>query len=269
MSDFNVVIVAVDSAMDAVTLFQREISDLNAHVTFDSRSLLEALYRKIAFARDAVESVQNQIDALQAATADSSEDSEIFSVGEETCELHSMLWKRQTILRSLEQIQVSCSDYLSELLEQFQMYASSCQTQADEAIRFMGRYIHDLNLISNREASELGTYRASEGYYVCVLDASLHPSTAEHICAAQRSGQPTRLIIDRSGVAQRRENSLQDIPVRSEFDRDEYPMALFLEGGTGADVAYLEGPDNRGAGSYIAWQLRGVPDGAEVRIRVV
>ena len=155
------------------------------------------------------------------------------------------------------------------ILNQFLEIHATCNNQSEDAIRFMGQYIHDINLISNREANCLGTYRATTGYYVCVVDSALYPATAEHIRSAQNNGHPTRLTIDRSGASQRRTESLQNIPTRREFDRDEYPMALFSEGGLGADVAHLEGTDNRGAGAYVGWQLRGVPDGAEVRIRVI
>lgn len=46
-------------------------------------------------------------------------------------------------------------------------------------------------------------------------------------------------------------------------------MAVFEEGGQGADVEYIEGHDNRGAGSSIGWQMRGFPDGSRVRVRVI
>lgn len=46
-------------------------------------------------------------------------------------------------------------------------------------------------------------------------------------------------------------------------------MAVFREGGAGANVVHLEEKDNRGAGSLIGWQMRKIPDGARVRIRVI
>lgn len=45
--------------------------------------------------------------------------------------------------------------------------------------------------------------------------------------------------------------------------------ACFKEGGAGAHVMYVAGTDNRGAGSYMGWQMRGLPDGAKVRVRVI
>ena len=34
-------------------------------------------------------------------------------------------------------------------------------------------------------------------------------------------------------------------------------------------MIYVAGTDNRGAGSYMGWQMRGLPDGAKVRVRVI
>lgn len=49
-------------------------------------------------------------------------------------------------------------------------------------------------------------------------------------------------------------------------DRDEWPIAMFREGGTGADIEYISPSDNRGAGSSIGHALKGVDEGARVKI---
>lgn len=270
MSDFNAKIVAIDLAMDAIEHYQRELSDLKAHVSFDMRSLFDKLNQAIIHARNEIESIQDRIDSAQASIeADMHEDGADYATENELEELYNKLWLMQGVLQDLEQVMIHCSDYGSDLLNQFLEIRATCNNQSEDAIRFMGQYIHDINLISNREVNCLGTYRSATGYYVCVVDSALYPATAEHIRVAQNIGHPARLTIDRSGASQRRTESLQNTPTRREFDRDEYPMALFSEGGSGADVALLEGADNRGAGSYVGWQLRGIPDGAEVRIRVI
>lgn len=270
MSDFNAKIVAIDLAMDAIEHYRRELSDLKAHVSFDMRSLFDKLNQEIIRARNEIESIQGRIDSVQASIeADMHEDGSDYAVEIELEELYNKLWLMQGVLQDLEQVMIHCSDYGSDLLNQFLEIHATCNNQSEDAIRFMGQYIHDINLISNREANCLGTYRSATGYYVCVVDSALYPATAEHIRVAQNIGLPARLTIDRSGASQRRTESLQNTPTRREFDRDEYPMALFSEGGSRADVAYLEGADNRGAGSYVGWQLRGIPDGTEVRIRVI
>lgn len=270
MSDFNAKIVAIDWAMDVMEHYRQELSDLKAHVSFDMHSLFDKLNQEIFRVRNSIEGIQDRIDSAQASfEADIHEDGSDCAVEIELEELYNKLWLMQGVLRDLEQVMISCSDYGADLLNQFLEICAACNNQSEDAIRFMGRYIHDINLISNREAHCLGTYRSAAGYYVCVVDSALYPATAEHIRVAQNIGHPARLTIDRRGASQRRAASLQNTPARREFDRDEYPMALFSEGGSGADVAHLEGTDNRGAGSYVGWQLRGIPDGAEVRIRVI
>lgn len=268
MSDFNVKIVAIDSAMDAVERYARECADITAHIAFDMRSLFERLEQEVISARESVESLESRMDELQA-NLESEEQDRRESAQEELEEVYQQLCRAQLTLEQLENLAIRTRASGTALLDRFRTLTSSGCALAEDAVRFMGRYIHDLNLVCNRQVLSFGTYRSSEGYYVCVVDSALYPSTAEHIRAAQNMGYPTRLTVDREGAAQRRDESLQGVAVRSEFDRDEYPMALFLEGGAGADVAYLEGPDNRGTGSYVGWQLRGVPDGAEVRIRVI
>ncbi|MGK6341273.1 hypothetical protein ACMGDK_03485 [Chryseobacterium sp. DT-3] len=60
--------------------------------------------------------------------------------------------------------------------------------------------------------------------------------------------------------------SLDGIPTKPGFDRDEWPMAMFTEGGNGASVRYINPSDNRGAGSAIGNGLRKYPDGTIVKI---
>ncbi|EKY8005566.1 sporulation protein, partial [Salmonella enterica] len=43
-------------------------------------------------------------------------------------------------------------------------------------------------------------------------------------------------------------------------------MAMFKEGGTGADVEHISPSDNRGAGSSIGHALKNVDEGARVKI---
>ncbi len=270
MSDFDVKIVAIDAVMDAMERYQRENADIRAHITFDMRSLFHRLHRERTHAQNEVEALQSRIDICLASMEEGASDEEWEpSRGRELEELYEKLWQTQRKLVGIEELTAHAAALGNDLLQQFLEASHYGSGLAEDALRFMGRYIHDLNLVCNREALGGGAYRAAEGYYVCVLDSTLYPATAEHIRVAQKKGYPARLTVDRSRAAQRRETSLQGMPVRPDFDRDEYPMALFLEGGSGADVVHLEGADNRGAGSYISWQLRGVPDGAEVRIRVI
>jgi hypothetical protein len=109
--------------------------------------------------------------------------------------------------------------------------------------------------------------------YDVVVSKSRYPASAEHVRHAQRLGQPSVLTLERSGAAQRRAEALRYIKDRSRrpgahFDRDEYPMAIFREGGNPASVRYIHRSDNRGAGRSVGHQLRDVPDGARVRFMV-
>lgn len=103
---------------------------------------------------------------------------------------------------------------------------------------------------------------------VVVVDARRHPASAQHITAAVNMGAPETVTLDRSTVRSNRTGNLRHKPPRREYDRDEYPCAVFREG-AGADVAYIPRGDNRGSGSSIRHQLRGVPNGARVRVRVI
>ena len=106
-------------------------------------------------------------------------------------------------------------------------------------------------------------------YYVVIVDSRKHPQTAEHIKMAQTMGFPEFVTLGRTDAAERRKASLADVKASPIYDRDEWPMAVFEEGGQGANVVYIEGRDNRGAGSSIGWQMRGFPDGSRVRVRVI
>jgi hypothetical protein len=83
------------------------------------------------------------------------------------------------------------------------------------------------------------------------LSMSRYPETTDHILDAIDAGQPALLHIDRADEDLHRDQSLAPFPPRSGYDRDEYPPAMSAEGGTGADVRYIDPSDNRGAGSVM------------------
>jgi hypothetical protein len=100
------------------------------------------------------------------------------------------------------------------------------------------------------------------------ISSERFPLTAQHISDAQAAGQPALLTIDRSGATSNRRDALQGTSPLPGQDRDEYPPAMFREGGAGASVRGVPPGDNRGAGSCIGAQCRDLPDGAKVRIEV-
>lgn len=95
-----------------------------------------------------------------------------------------------------------------------------------------------------------------------------YPESAQHIEDAQDAGQPENLTIDRAGAAARRAQSMRGNPRMPGLDRDEYPPTMFEEGGTGSSVRGINPSDNRGAGSSIGSQCRGLPNGSVVHVTV-
>ena len=100
------------------------------------------------------------------------------------------------------------------------------------------------------------------------LSRSLHGEAATHAADAIRAGMPDVLTIERSGAAANRAAStggLKKIPGKQ---LDEYPPAMFKEGGSGASVRAINGRDNMSAGACIGNSCRGLPDGAKVKINI-
>ena len=136
--------------------------------------------------------------------------------------------------------------------------------------RIMGTYIRKLNLIGNHGSNQvLASNNSGIKYFIVVINSERYPQTAAHITRALEKGLPEIVTLDRGGAADRRKESLKNVNAVSLYDRDEWPMAIFKEGGSGADVEYVEAKDNRGAGSSLGWQMKSFQDGSRVRIRVI
>lgn len=103
---------------------------------------------------------------------------------------------------------------------------------------------------------------------VLEFPSSKYPETGAHIKEAIEKGKTDICTIDRKGAADRRKQSLANVPTKKGYDRDEFPMAVCAEGGTGADIKYIKPSDNRGAGSYVGNKLEKLPDGTQVKIVV-
>ena len=112
---------------------------------------------------------------------------------------------------------------------------------------------------------------SSGGIFTVRLSRSLHPETCGHIEDAINNGQPSVLTKDTDPVRKslRRRAALNGYPTILNLDRDEYPMAMTLEGGSGADIRYINPSDNRGAGSSIRSQLDPYPDGTQFTIECI
>lgn len=105
---------------------------------------------------------------------------------------------------------------------------------------------------------------SAEYDYVLEFPSDNYPETALHIYSAIENGHSNVCTIDRDGAKDRRKQSLKGIETREGYDRDEWPMAMCAEGGTGASVAYVNSSDNRGAGSWVGNQLSAYADGEKV-----
>jgi hypothetical protein len=83
---------------------------------------------------------------------------------------------------------------------------------------------------------------------------------------------PSVLTIDRGGARANRGQSLRDVSTAPGMERDEYPPAMFAEGGNfggnGADVRLIPSADNQGLGAVIGNLLRPFENGTKVRIVV-
>ena len=94
-----------------------------------------------------------------------------------------------------------------------------------------------------------------------------YPETAQHILDAQGQGYPSELTIDREGARANRAAARQTCPLVP-GKLDEYPPAMFKEGGAGASVRPVDPSDNMGAGASMGNQLRIYPDGTVVIMKV-
>ncbi|MGZ7060583.1 MAG: NucA/NucB deoxyribonuclease domain-containing protein [Candidatus Angelobacter sp.] len=100
------------------------------------------------------------------------------------------------------------------------------------------------------------------------VDPSKYPAAAGHAKDAIASGKPDVLTVDRTGASGRRADALKGTPPKAGTDRDEFPPAVTKEGGAGASVQRIPSGDNRGAGASIGQQIKDVPDGGQIKIKV-
>ncbi|MBA8823777.1 hypothetical protein FHX42_001106 [Saccharopolyspora lacisalsi] len=110
-----------------------------------------------------------------------------------------------------------------------------------------------------------------------------YPESAAHAEDAQngimwKGGQsesgephPKEVTIEREGARERRQQATSVVPPQPRelrIDRDEYPPAVFQEGGRGASVQYIDRSDNSGSGASMRHQMKGLDNGTTVTINV-
>ncbi|MDH5824290.1 RHS repeat-associated core domain-containing protein [Luteimonas sp. RD2P54] len=100
------------------------------------------------------------------------------------------------------------------------------------------------------------------------LSARAQGQAAIHARDAIAAGKPSVLTIARDGAGANRAASIGGMAKVPGKHLDEYPPAMFREGGAGASVRAISPADNMSAGACIGNACRGLADGARVRIEV-
>lgn len=100
------------------------------------------------------------------------------------------------------------------------------------------------------------------------ISRAKYGEAADHIADAQKTGHPNILTIARDGAPANRDAAIGGLPKVPGKQLDEYPPAMFKEGGMGASVRAIAAKDNMGAGACIGNACRGLANGEKVRIKV-
>ena len=100
------------------------------------------------------------------------------------------------------------------------------------------------------------------------LSRAIHGEAAQHAADAIAAGKPTVLTIDRAGAAANRQASIGPLEKVPGKHLDEYPPAMFKEGGAGASVRAINPRDNMSAGACIGNACRNLPDNTRIQINV-
>ena len=248
------------SAIDLLTKYSTELSDIHARGCFEITSIAQLVASKKY-------ENQTKIEELCAEMNCESYDEEhtVSDMNEQAALLQKLQTQQENYSALLERVTAQCDIKLENWNKTHRYYLEFIESGK----RIMGEYIFQLNKIIIGEGRTYESIHAKPGYYVIVVDSKRYPQTAEHIRFAIKKGMPDFVTLGREDAADRRKASLRGIKTRPEYDRDEWPMACFVEGGDGADVWYIDRRDNRGAGSSIGWQMRGIPDGSTVRLRLI
>ncbi|TRW22703.1 hypothetical protein FL857_11000 [Criibacterium bergeronii] len=119
------------------------------------------------------------------------------------------------------------------------------------------------------DAEEIASKALGKGDVIEVeISRKKYPESAKHIEDAIVNGHPDVLTIDRGGAKSNRKASLKGIDKIPGKDLDEYPPAMFEEGGNGASVRPINPSDNRGAGATLGHKLRPYSDGTKIKCKI-
>jgi len=97
-----------------------------------------------------------------------------------------------------------------------------------------------------------------------------YPNISDHISDAQRKGYPRVMRVNRVGTDERRDELLEGIPTRRDFQRDEYPPALGRTDSTAraASVRLVPSGENSSSGASLGAQLADYCDGTRFRFEL-
>lgn len=171
---------------------------------------------------------------------------------------------------TVEQSTEAASDDLSATMDQA---ADNVREAADDVASTLGA----------EDPPAYGVPSPAEPPQPVIVQSEKYPESAQHIEEAQsgnifqgdrqRAGEPksSDVTIDKENADINRREALRGIPSRGGdyLDRDEYPPAMFEEGGDGSSVKYIDASDNRGAGSSMNAQIRSQDLGRGDQARII
>ncbi len=102
-----------------------------------------------------------------------------------------------------------------------------------------------------------------DGIYT--VSRSKNPEVAQHVADAQLAGKPSILTIDRAGAEARRIEAQAGHTKVPGKHLDEYPPAMFKEGGAGASIRPVSPHDNMSEGARRGNLLESYVDGSRIQ----
>ena len=106
----------------------------------------------------------------------------------------------------------------------------------------------------------------TENIVTIKIPSNRFPESAKHAKESIAAGINNLGKIDRAGASARRASNLKGTKTASNMDRDEFPPAV-INTGDKVSVRHISPSDNRGAGAYIGFQIKALPDGTWVSIK--
>lgn len=132
-----------------------------------------------------------------------------------------------------------------------------------------GPYPRSLPIVGGRGGGGGSGFRSNEGIAKTIeLPEKRFGEAAEHYRDAIKSGKPDVLTINREGAEANRAAAIGAMERIPGMHLDEYPPAMFLEGGAGASVRAINPKDNMSIGAFIGNCCRRLPNGTRIKIKI-